>query len=62
MTTKKVTIELDEHIFDSLQDEADDVNDTIETHIASILYQRNIQSRLFASRLDDMIKNNSNYR
>ena len=59
MSKKKITVELDEHIYDYLKAEADDIDSGVEAHISSILYQRNIESRLFAAQLDDMIKRES---
>ena len=54
-----VTIELDEHIYDFLKAEADDTENSVETYISSLLYQRNIESRLFTAQLNDMIKRES---
>ena len=59
MSKITVTIELDKHIFDFLKAEADDINSGVEAHISSILYQRNIESRLFTAQLDEMIMRES---
>jgi len=55
MSKKTVIIDLDEHIYDFLTAEADDIECGVEAHISSILYQRNIESRLFAAQFDEMI-------
>ena len=55
MNQIEVTVKLDEQIYDFLKREAEDIGESLETHIASLLYQRNIESRLFAKQMDEMV-------
>jgi len=55
MNKIEVTVKLDKHIYDFLKREAEDIGEDLEPHITSLLYQKYIQSRLFAIQMDEMV-------